>query len=157
VLTAPPGFSQPAASFFGPVCLGIHRVLFLASFHVCQSLGTAVLPRITLHLVRSRASALRAVPVLDRYSSHVTSFGLVKVRGTQKSPATAGPRYRRLCRCSNVYLVVPASFVSKTEVPSGTCHKNVYYSCFHSDVKVGDPGLEPGASPLSEECSNQLS
>ena len=27
----------------------------------------------------------------------------------------------------------------------------------HSFIQVGDPGLEPGASPLSEECSNQLS
>ncbi len=75
----------------------------------------------------------------------------------KKAPQPRGHRYVGPCRCFNVYPVAASPLISKTEVPSGTCRKSRYYTRLSVPVKVGDPGLEPGASPLSEECSNQLS
>ena len=51
LLTTPPGFSQPTTSFFGSVCLGIPRVLFLASFEkiMCDYFRTAGLPRLVTY------------------------------------------------------------------------------------------------------------
>jgi hypothetical protein len=126
---------------------------------------TAILPRIALQLVRFIQGFCPEKEDCPRLNSQ--AFGCP----AQKSPATTGRHFRKKgsCRCYN-YLVGVTRHVGKTEVPSGTCHKVCYYigmcvavksfiptSAFTSPHLVGDSGLEPEASPLSEECSNQLS
>ena len=158
-MTAPPGLSQPAASFFGPDCLGIHHVLFIASCSCCLHGGS------TSHLssVGNVPPGVAPQPGLAPCERWRTRRPSQPASRQTKNPATTGPQVplpllvsvirlsssgisARQCLLLHTTRVSRSATVTMAGPVSGG-----------SLARVGDPGLEPGASPLSEECSNQLS
>ena len=95
LLTAPPGFSQPAASFFGSVCLGIHHVLLFAS---CVFTFARRFYLASSSVVKFRQSFCPETRPLA--SSQLTSACLFSATSTTRHPDNKKPRNCGAVHCA---------------------------------------------------------
>ncbi len=154
-------------------CLPRHPPCALISFVLAPRTGfrAAVLFRITLQLVRFQSFCSESNPPRWAGLRSQVSGCKVHAMGHKKAPQSRG-RSKGTCHCCTVMQFAAQSSFSARQrflpvrvvkswllyTPWRACQTAVCNPKSKIAVdRVGDSGLEPEASPLSEECSNQLS